>query len=181
MIRRFAFVMAFAAAAFSAPGLAAQGISGPCASQAAGRYFVDSVRIPERGTLYAGYPKDETMLPGGFLLLSTKDSCIMLPDVITCDECIGRSTTGSTYRGASLKGKTVVVKQHTFDYDVEIYISTAGKIPTYEKVIVKTLKNKCVRTCMPKRALPLTELGFMSLDMSDKSLGRYFKVTKKGC
>ncbi|MEO6833016.1 MAG: hypothetical protein ABI378_10930 [Chitinophagaceae bacterium] len=146
-------------------------------------YFVDSIRIPQKAALlYVGYAKDELDTPNAFLLLSTPDTCIMMAGVITCDACIGRTTIGSTYRGAVVKNKVVMIKQHTFNYGVEIYISMRQQVPMYQQIIVKSLIGKsgkrCIKTFLPRKATYLTDLGFMTLWTNDKNLAKYFSVKK---
>ena len=167
--------------------LSAQGYVEKCLAKAGDAYFVDSVilktALGKRAMLYVGYPKEvrDTML--SVLLLSSADACIVMPNVITCEECVGRGTAGVTYKGAIVKGTTVILKQYTFDYYIDIHISLVQRVPSYSKIVIETINKtagkRTIRTCLPKRTLYLTQLRFMDLDLDDKTLQRYFTIIKR--
>jgi hypothetical protein len=143
---------------------------------------VDSLKIENNDyytRLYVYFPHIESDSLFSLIALQSKDTTVYYRNIITCEECIGRGTRGSTYSGASTNGKYIIINQNLFDRDIKIYVSIIKKNPSYLKIIVSDKNKKAGKTYLPKQEIKLSDFSFMDKDLNDPEVLSLFKIRKR--
>lgn len=148
-------------------------------------YFVDTILIKNKNrllmdTVFIGFPNEIKSDVLSIMIFSNSDTSLNFSNIITCDECVGRGTIGSTYKGHIVLDQVVGIKQTIFEGEIIFYILFSENNPYYSKIATnfwnEKLHKKVKKIYSPIKKIYLIDFSFFDYDFNDSKLSEKFKI-----